>query len=254
VQLASGAVVGMEALVRWQHPVRGLILPAEFIPLAEETGLILPIGEWVLAEACRQATAWQALRAAGPPLIMSVNLSARQFEQPDLPARIARALEVSGLNPARLRLEITESTVMRDIRSAVGAIHALKALGVRLAIDDFGTGYSSLSYLQRFAVNTLKIDRAFVSTLHSDESTAAIVQAIAALACALGMDVTAEGIETDEQLVRVCAAGCDRGQGYYFAEPMPAPQAEAMLTTTLFSPALVRAKAAAARSRGRSAR
>ncbi len=230
VELRSGRMVGVEALVRWQHPERGLISPAEFVALAEDTGLIVPIGRWVLEEACRQGQRWLAYRRRGePPLLISVNLSARQFAQPDLAEQVQQALQGSGLPAAHLRLEITESAVMADAEPAVRTLQALKELGVGLAIDDFGTGYSSLSYLRRFPVDTLKIDRSFVSALGKDKHAIVIVSAVVALAHTLGLNVTAEGIETAEQLARLRAVGCDRAQGFYFSPPVPADAIEGVL-------------------------
>jgi diguanylate cyclase (GGDEF)-like protein/PAS domain S-box-containing protein len=230
VQLSTAKIVGAEALVRWQHPQRGLLEPDSFIPLAEETGLILPIGSWVLAQACEQARQWQSRRGDGAPLRISVNLSARQFEQPDLVEQVAAALKASGLRPECLELEITESTVIQNAEGTIAMIQALKDLGVRLAIDDFGTGYSSLSYLRRLSVDTLKIDRSFVVGLRRDHSTAAIIQAIISMAHALTIDVTAEGIETEDQLELVRILGCDFGQGYHLAKPMPGEQLSELMT------------------------
>ncbi len=222
VNLATGQMLGMEALARWQHPRRGLLPPSEFIPMAEQSGLILAIDGWVIEEACRQLQEWRLPRPAEPCLVMSVNLSARQFDQPDLVEMIARALHASGLPPHALKLEITESIAMGDADSAVATLNALKALGVQIAIDDFGTGYSSLSYLKRFPVDTLKIDRSFVVGLGHDAENTAIVRAVIALAKSLGLSVTGEGIETAEQLHELQSLGCDQGQGYYFARPLTA--------------------------------
>ncbi|QIN79146.1 PAS domain S-box protein [Rubrobacter marinus] len=229
VSLETGEVVGFEALVRWEHPEHGLVAPARFIPVAEETGLIVPMGRWVLEEACRQARAWQDLRPDGPPRVMSVNLSARQFEHPDLARDVARALRESGLEPGRLVLEITESVVMNDARSTVGTLGELKALGVRLAIDDFGTGYSSLSYLRRFPVDYLKVDRSFVDGIGEDPGDAVLVSGIVDLAHALGLNVVAEGVETQEQLALLRGMGCDLAQGYHFARPLPSEEASTLL-------------------------
>jgi diguanylate cyclase (GGDEF)-like protein/PAS domain S-box-containing protein len=231
VDLDSGRIVGMEALARWQHPARGLVQPSDFIPLAEETGLILPIGQWLLEQACRQVRTWQAAHRSVPPLMMSVNLSGQQFQHPDLVRMVARVLEQTGLDPAGLRLEITESVVVQDAESTVLTLLALKNLGVRLAIDDFGTGYSSLSYLTRFPVDTLKVDRSFVAGGGQDQRTLSVVRGVTALAHALGMDVTAEGIETAEQLSRVRAVRCDWGQGFYFFKPLPAADLTTILKT-----------------------
>ncbi|MHB8574324.1 MAG: putative bifunctional diguanylate cyclase/phosphodiesterase [Dehalococcoidia bacterium] len=219
--LASGRMVEVEALVRWQHPERGLLPPAVFIPLAEETGLIVPLGHWVLREACRQASRWRAEQPE-TPLVMSVNLSARQFQHLTLVEDVAAVLAETGLPPCRLKLEITESAVMVDAGHAVETLLQLKQMGVLLAIDDFGTGYSSLSYLKRFPVDTLKVDRSFVDGLASDPNDAAIVRSIVALAKSLNLAVTAEGIETREQLALLSELGCDQGQGYLFARPLPA--------------------------------
>ena len=232
VALETGRITEVEALIRWEHRQRGLLPPSDFITLTEETGLIVPIGRWVLTEACRQARAWQAEYPADPPLVMSVNLSARQFQQPNLVQEIAQALRQSGLNPASLKLEITESVVMHDAPSTLAKLHALKELGVQLAIDDFGTGYSSLGYLKRFPVDTLKIDQSFVKGLGHDAEDTAIVSAVITVAKSLNLDVTAEGIETEEQLAQLRALGCDRGQGYYFAKPLAADPMRAFFALT----------------------
>ncbi|MFN8558042.1 MAG: EAL domain-containing protein [Dehalococcoidia bacterium] len=229
IDLITGRIRGMEALVRWFHPVRGLASPAEFIPLAEETGLILPMGRWVLAEACRQARTWQQRLPDGDGLVMSVNLSAREFQSPDLVAAVAATLLESGLDPACLELEITESALMDDAPATVQTLNALKTLGVRLALDDFGTGYSSLSYLRSFPVDRLKIDRSFISGLSSDDGIMSIVLAVTRLAHALGMEVTAEGIETAAQLACSKAVYADHGQGYYFSRPLDSELMTALL-------------------------
>ncbi|MBI2760595.1 MAG: EAL domain-containing protein [Chloroflexi bacterium] len=220
VDLISGKIVGAEALIRWDHPERGLLSPAEFIPLAEETGLILPIGIWGLEEACRQAVAWQSLRPHDEPLVMNVNLSGREFQYPSLAGEVAAVLERTGMAPALLKLEITESTMMQDTESAITTLRALKDLGILLAIDDFGMGYSSLGYLRHFAVDTIKIDRTFINDMCTDERVESVIQAVTTIAEALEMDVTAEGIETLEQLTRARGLRCTRGQGYYFARPL----------------------------------
>jgi diguanylate cyclase (GGDEF)-like protein/PAS domain S-box-containing protein len=220
VTLDSGEVHEVEALIRWEHPRRGLVSPAEFIPVAEETGLIVPIGQWVLEQACKQARIWDHDLPDRMPLCISVNLSARQFQHPELVADIRAALERAGLSPHRLTLEITESAVMQDADAAVATLRALKSIGVRVAIDDFGTGYSSLSYLKLLPVDTLKIDRSFVNGLGQDEQDEAIVRSIVALARALSLSVTGEGIETPAQHDHLRSLGCDRGQGYLFARPL----------------------------------
>ncbi|CAN5202351.1 hypothetical protein BH23CHL1_BH23CHL1_18700 [soil metagenome] len=221
VQLRTGRVVEVEALVRWQHPSRGLLLPDTFISLDEETGLIEPIGQWVLEEACRQGQIWEKQRPGAPPLSLNVNLSVRQFQQPNLVTDIARVLKQTKIAPRQLTLEITESVALADAEGAVATMKELKGLGLQLAIDDFGTGYSALSYLKRFPVDTLKIDRSFIEGLNYDHGDVAIVRAVIAFAKTMNLSVTAEGVETPDQLRHLKALGCDRGQGYYFATPLP---------------------------------
>jgi EAL domain-containing protein (putative c-di-GMP-specific phosphodiesterase class I) len=228
IDLPTDELVGWEALVRWQHPERGLIPPIDFIPIAEETGLIVPLGQWVLEEACRQARLWQEQQDAHG-LTMSVNLSGRQFEQPSLVNDVQSALAMAGLDPNALKLEITESVVMQDVEVATATLDALAGLGVRVAIDDFGTGYSSLAYLKRFPIETLKIDRSFVNGIVDDPQDAAIVCSVIALADALNLTVTAEGIETPAQRTRLTELGCELGQGYLFGRPVEAEAATAVL-------------------------
>ena len=217
VSLADGRVVGCEALVRWQRPEHGLVFPGDFIAVAEETGIVVPMGRWVLREACRQAKAWQR---ADQPLTMAVNASPKQFSQPDLVEHVHQALEDSGLEASALTLEITEGVVMEDASRAGATLAQLTALGVSASIDDFGTGHSSLSRLLHFPVTTLKIDRSFTRGIHTDRGSHAIVLTIVTLAHSLGMRVVAEGIETKEQLVELRALGCDYGQGYLFSKPL----------------------------------
>ena len=219
VSLQTGRLAGFEALVRWNHPRRGLVSPADFIPVAEETGLIVPIGQWVLNEACAHVRQWQIDSPSHRSLSLSVNLSARQVAQPDLLNRIKEALENSKLNPHCLKLEITESVVMENAEAAAQMFKQLRALGVQLSIDDFGTGYSSLSYLHRFPLNYLKIDRSFVMRLTTDNDNA-IVRTISTLARNLGMEVIAEGIETEEQYQQLKMLGCEYGQGFLFSRPV----------------------------------
>lgn len=231
VDLRTGDLVGMEALVRWQQPDRGLLLPADFIPIAEETGLIMPIGEWVLREACRQTQEWRSLRPDDQPLVIGVNLSARQIAEPTFVGRVAAILDETGLPASCLQLEITETTAMQDTDTTIAALRELRTLGVDVAIDDFGTGYSSLSYLQSLPVNILKIDRAFVRAVAEDMNAKAIVQAIIAVAHTLSMKVTAEGIETAQQLDQLAALDCEGGQGYYFAKPLAPEEFGELLST-----------------------
>src|SRR5215207_1073796 len=231
VGLQSGRIAGVEALVRWEHPTRGLVPPAEFIPVVEETGLIIPIGDWILGEACRQARDWQEQYPSAPPLVMNVNLSARQFRQPNLAAEVARVLRETGLNPSSLELEVTESIMLDDADSASQTLRRLKNLGVRIAIDDFGTGYSSLSYLTRFPVDTLKVDRSFVARMGHEAEVTAIVQAVITLAKKLGLEVVAEGVERFEQLEQLREMECDLAQGYYFAKPLSRESLQTLLAS-----------------------
>jgi diguanylate cyclase (GGDEF)-like protein/PAS domain S-box-containing protein len=219
VDLAANQIIGVEALVRWDHPNFGLLFPGDFIPLAEETGLIVALGEWVLNEACRQVAIWQHDGTA-PGLTVSVNLSSRQLHEADLPACVARALAASGIDPDTLVLEITESLLLDDGEETMQRLHALRALGVQLAMDDFGTGYSSLAYLSRLPIQILKIDRAFVSVLGRSVEDAAVVRAILSLARTFGMRVVAEGIERPEEVLQLRELGCGLGQGFYFSRPL----------------------------------
>ncbi|MBN3948632.1 MAG: EAL domain-containing protein [Nostoc sp. NMS7] len=220
IDLHSGQLTAMEALVRWQHPTLGLISPAKFIPIAEANGLIVPIDQWVLRTACAQNRAWQL--AGFTPIRISVNLSARQFEQPNLVEIVSQILEETGLKASYLELEVTESFLMGDIERSVKTLKQLRELGIWLALDDFGTGYSSLNYLKRFPVNMLKIDRSFIQDVMSNPDSAAITDAIIALAKSLRLKITAEGVETQEQLEYLQMRGCDEGQGFYFSRPVPA--------------------------------
>jgi diguanylate cyclase (GGDEF)-like protein len=220
VSLQNRTLIGFEALARWHHPEFGLVPPKDFIPVAEETGLILSIGQTVLRSACRQAREWQEMYPTSPPLFVSVNLSVKQFNEPGLVENIAELLEESHLPPRSLKLEITESVFSDNIEAAVKLLTQLRNLGVQLSIDDFGTGYSSLSYLQRFPIDTLKIDRSFVTQMMENEENLAIVRTIVALAQNLGMDVVAEGVETEDQLRLLRKLECENGQGYLFSTPL----------------------------------
>lgn len=227
VSLETDQIAGFEALVRWVHPERGLVSPDEFIPLAEETGLIMEIGHWVLHESCRQMRQWQL--SFQRPLVLSVNLSGKQFIQPNLIGQVKDILKKTNFDPRLLRLEITESVVMENAEAAAAMLHQLRDLGAHLSIDDFGTGYSSLSYLHRFPVSTLKIDRSFIGRMGEGGENSEIVRTIMTLASNLGMEVVAEGIETEEQLSQLRALKCEYGQGYLFSRPVDANTAALMI-------------------------
>jgi EAL domain-containing protein (putative c-di-GMP-specific phosphodiesterase class I) len=220
IDLASGRPVGAEALIRWQHPELGMLPPARFIGIAEDTGMIVPIGEWVLREACRQAAAWR--KSSGmSDLVCAVNLSAPQFKRGNLEKSVASALAESGLDPACLELELTESILLQDTDNVLATVRRIKQIGVKLSIDDFGTGYSSLSYLKRFAVDKLKIDQSFVRGMADDPNDAAIVRAIIQMAHSLGLKTIAEGVEDERLRSLLLMHRCDEAQGYHFARPMP---------------------------------
>lgn len=221
VSLLDERVIGVEALLRWEHPERGTVAPLDFIPLAEETGLIIPIGRWVLEEACRQGHQWRRDHPDGPALTVSVNVSARQLET-DLAVAVAAALHDSGFDPTCLCIEVTESSVMRDVESAISTLEAVRALGVRISVDDFGTGYSSLAYLKRLPADELKVDKSFVDGLGSDPDDTAIVAAVVASAHALGLSVVAEGVETAQNVSSLKTLGCEEAQGFHFSRPVSA--------------------------------
>jgi EAL domain-containing protein (putative c-di-GMP-specific phosphodiesterase class I) len=226
VDIKSRRIYGVEALIRWQHPQRGLVPPLEFIPIAEECGLIVPIGEWALRQACDQAAQWQ--KSGLMPISVAVNMASPNFRQDTLLSNVVEALESSGLDARYLDLEVTESIMMNDVESVIPTLHKLKALGIQLSLDDFGTGYSSLSYLQRFPLDTLKIDRAFVANMHNREG-AALVQAIIAMARSLDLNVIAEGVETEEQAKFLAENQCGMLQGYLFSRPLPADKLAELL-------------------------
>jgi diguanylate cyclase (GGDEF)-like protein len=228
IDLASGRVVGTEALLRWNHPDFGLVAPGRFIPIAEDSGLIVPIGEWVITEACRQAVAWQ--KAGLPALQMAVNLSAVQFKRGNVEQIVITALQQSGLAPSLLELELTESILIENVEQVLSTVKRLKQLGVKLSIDDFGTGYSSLSYLKRFDIDKLKIDQSFIRDLATDTDDAAIVNAVIQMARSLNLKTIAEGVEHPDMLDLLRGFQCDEVQGYYFARPMPADEFSAYLS------------------------
>jgi EAL domain-containing protein (putative c-di-GMP-specific phosphodiesterase class I) len=230
VDLATRRIVGLEALIRWRHPDRGLVPPLSFIPVAEENGLILPIGDWGLGQACRQLQAWRRERPWLEDLRVCVNLSARQFARNGLADHVESLLMQTGLGGGQLGLEMTESSLISNVNGAVNVLHGLRNLGVSLHMDDFGTGYSSLSHLHRFPFDVLKIDRSFVQRMEQGEQPMQIVHTILELARVMRMDVVAEGIETEEQLKLLQRMGCRYGQGYFFAQPLPAEEVGRMLS------------------------
>lgn len=233
IELSTGKIVGVEALARWNHPERGLVLPKEFIPLAEETGLIIPIGNWVLERACRQARVWQEQHTSASSLTMCVNLSARQVRYPRLAQEVIRIIRETGVNPNNLNLEITESVAMGKEEGTFDRLLELKQLGIELAIDDFGTGYSSLSYLKHLPVDDLKIDKSFVWGLEEGSDDTMLVSAIIELACALGLKTVAEGVETAEQLKQLRKLGCHMAQGNYFMKPLGSEEVSALVEAGL---------------------
>jgi EAL domain-containing protein (putative c-di-GMP-specific phosphodiesterase class I) len=227
VDLRTERIFAVEALIRWNHPTLGMIAPMKFIPMAEESGLIVPIGDWVLHEACRQNKAWQ--NAGLPPIHVCVNVSARQFKERNLVGRVVDALKDSGLNAKYLELEVTESLIMQDVELAVATMEELQGLGVQLSIDDFGTGYSSLSALKNFPVARLKIDKSFIDGLPADESDKAVAGAVISLGQKLNLKVIAEGVETNAQVAFLRENHCDEMQGYHFSRPVTAGEIEKLL-------------------------
>jgi len=239
VSLQTGRIAGFEALLRWIHPSRGIVSPLEFISVAEETGLIIPMGQWVLNQACRQTREWQKRYPQKPPITISVNLSPKQFMQRDLIDQISLALDSGGLSPASLKVEITEGMVMQNVESTMQMLGQLQALGIAISLDDFGTGYSSLSYLHRFPISTLKIDQSFVSSMSNNQESLEIVRTILGLARNLKMEVIAEGVETLEQAEELRAMNCEYGQGFYFSKALNANSAVRFLSsdsTNIISP------------------
>ena len=229
VSLETGLPTGFEALIRWNHPQRGVVSPLQFIPISEETGLIVPIGYWVLYEACRQMKAWQKMFSQDPPVSMNVNLSKRQLCEPQIVATVQNVIQETGISPGSLKLEITESMIMDNQRDLAPVLHALRQSGIVLCMDDFGTGHSSLSCLHRFPIDVLKIDRAFIDTMEHKVDFTAITQAIVMIAHTLKMQVVAEGIESAAQLAQLQALDCDYGQGFYFGKPLSVHDAEAFI-------------------------
>ena len=232
VSLADGEIVGVEALVRWQTSPTVLRYPDEFIPAAEETGLIVPLGSWVLREACRATCRWNASRGARRPLTVSVNLSPRQLAQPDLVDEVRGIIAETGIRPELLSLEITESMTMDDPDDAADVLNRLRALGIRISIDDFGTGYSCLSYLHRLPLQVLKIDRSFIARMETNMESLQIVNTIVVLAHSLGLEVIAEGAETAEEIDRLCSMGCNFYQGFHFSPPVPEEQLLSLLDSS----------------------
>jgi diguanylate cyclase (GGDEF)-like protein len=232
VSLANGSLIGFEALVRWQHPERGLLLPREFLALAEETGMIIPLDRWVLRQACQQMRRWHEEIPTDPPMTISVNFSAKQLVQPDLVETVEEVLEETGLDPNSLKLEITENTIMETSQFTSGVFSNLQALGVQVQIDDFGVGYSSLGYLSHFPLNAVKIDRTFVGRMADDTNQVDIIQAIVSLTHRLGVGVIAEGVETEGQLDQLKQLGCEYGQGFLVSVPIDSEAAYTLLKET----------------------
>lgn len=232
VSLTEGKIIGVEALIRWRHFERGIVSPATFIPVAEDTGLVVPLGRWVLREACRQACEWQSRSSSGQPFAISVNLSVREFGQPDLVKAVATVLEETGLPAKALRIEITESAIIGQKHPAIETVKQLRALGVAIHLDDFGTGYSALSYLHRLPLDAVKVDQAFISSIDQEERPLHVVKAIISLAHAIGLDVVAEGVTNVRQLELLRSMGCDLAQGFIFSRPCNSDELEALLATT----------------------
>ncbi len=229
IKLSDGSIVALEALLRWNHPARGLIGPLGFIPVAEESRLIVPIGRWVIEQACRQAATWQELHPDSAPVSVAVNLSARQIADPDLLSHIEGSVRANRIDPSSLWLELTETTLLDDTAFVERTLESLKGLGVRLVLDDFGVGFSSLGYLKRLPLSMIKLDRSFVENLTEGSHDAAIVRAVNEMADTIGIGVVAEGVETEEQVQMASALGCGFAQGFHFSEPVPVSHVEALL-------------------------
>jgi EAL domain-containing protein (putative c-di-GMP-specific phosphodiesterase class I) len=227
ISLSTSRIVGAEALIRWQMPDVGLVPPNEFIPISEEIGLILPLGRWVLLEVCKQTLLWR--QRYSPDLVVSVNISPKQFQDPSLPKYIEQVLQEVGLPPSALQLEITEGLLMGEIDVLLPVFDAIKKLGISISLDDFGTGFSSLSYLQRFPIDNLKIDRSFIREIPENQDSVVLTHAIIAMANALGMSVTAEGVEKADQMFFLEDSGCHEMQGFYFSQPLPVEKFEKLL-------------------------
>jgi len=239
VSLKTGKVVGYEALVRWEHPERGVVMPGEFLPVAEETGLIVPLGRWVMRHACAQMAEWHRDFPQEPALTISVNASSRELADPDLVANVARILGDTGLDAGSLRIEVTESSIVENQDQTSSTLRRLRELKVNLEIDDFGTGYSSLSRLHEYPFSTVKIDRSFVKDLETEPESLHLVETILRLAQGLGLSVVAEGIETREQLVKLAALGCGYGQGYYFSRPVDRESTQRAIQEAMHEPSSV---------------
>ncbi|HMT62880.1 MAG TPA: EAL domain-containing protein, partial [Microthrixaceae bacterium] len=230
VDLSTGRISGVEALARWQHPEHGLLGPGEFVSIAEQSGLIVPIGAWILQRACEQLAEWAETLPHGHELTMGINLSGRQLIHPDLVDEIVAITTETGVNPAKVELEITESILLDDVDRSIKVLTDLKSHGLKLALDDFGTGYSSLTYLRRFPIDVVKIDRSFVDGIGDDPDNAAIVRSVVELAKTLGLTCIAEGIETDDDLAQIRDLGCDVAQGFLIAQPLSAADAERLIS------------------------
>ena len=229
INLDTMKIFGFESLIRWNHPTRGLVPPNEFIPVSEDTGLIVPLTLWVLRTSCAQMVEWQRKNPANKDLVVSVNLSGKHFAHKDLVEQISKIMTETGMDPAHLKLELTESAVMENAESVISMMKQIRDLGIQLSIDDFGTGYSSLSYLHRFPINTLKVDRSFVNSMEDGSENGEIVRTVIALAKTLRLNVVAEGIETIHQLHQLRILGCEYGQGYLFSRPVPVEEAERLI-------------------------